>query len=372
MNYLLKIKILVIGLLLWAGHLFSQTTFINEIDYLTDLPDDPDQAVEIISPTSQDRTGWTVTTYNESGFPIESVDLGLFAPTSTSGTNDIIIVDVILFANPSGGISIQDATNSVVQFVNYGDMQLNSSGGLAQGGPAIGTAPTYTGVQIAGTSLQLTGAGTEYIDFGWQSLSPTTFGLVNTGQEFLGETFALPVELIHFDARLNQRNVDVNWSTSSEQNSFYYVLERSVNGAPFSEIFRTEAAGYSNQYLDYRFTDPNTPAGVLYYRLTEVDFDGMMTTFDVVAVTNKTDKSEPVIFPNPVHQELKVVLAEPLEYLKVEIFELVTGKLCHRQMIDQPDLQLTLDCSQLNSGQYLVRFRSKRYLYEQRFVKIGQ
>jgi predicted extracellular nuclease len=81
------------------------------------------------------------------------------------------------------GIALVDPTNTVVQFLSY------EGTFTAVGGPADGMTSTDIGVSegsstAVGYSLQLTGTGIAYGDFGWASPGPNTFGAVNTGQTF--------------------------------------------------------------------------------------------------------------------------------------------------------------------------------------------
>jgi hypothetical protein len=85
-----------------------------------------------------------------------------------------------------------------IQFLSY-EGTFTASGGVADGmvSEDIGVSePYYTPV---GYSLQLSGTGSTYGDFTWQSAAPATFGAVNTGQTFSGSGDKPFINEIHYD-----------------------------------------------------------------------------------------------------------------------------------------------------------------------------
>ena len=89
----------------------------------------------------------------------------------------------------------------------------------------------------------------------------------------------LAIELSSFECNENAGNVDVKWSTSREINSNYFLIERSTDAITYEEIAKLDAAGNSNQTLNYSFTDKFPHPGNNYYRLKQVDINGAEKTF---------------------------------------------------------------------------------------------
>lgn len=117
-------------------------------------------------------------------------------------------------------------------------------------------------------------------------------------------TGPLPVQLTAFGARANGLAVDVTWATATEVNSSYFEVQRSAEaGRGFMAVGRQQAAGSSSSNRSYAFTDAaaaQLPAGVLYYRLRQVDLDGTETYSAVAAVTRRGLAGQLVFYPNPV------------------------------------------------------------------------
>jgi hypothetical protein len=124
--------------------------------------------------------------------------------------------------------------------------------------------------------------------------------LGNTSTYF---TNPLPIELLHFGARLNGEVVDLNWATATETNNDYFVVERASRDLVWEEILTVDGAGNSNTTINYSDVDRNPLYGTSYYRLKQVDYDGSFTYSDVksVLILDKGGSSESdlTVFPNP-------------------------------------------------------------------------
>ena len=104
----------------------------------------------------------------------------------------------------------------------------------------------------------------------------------------LGSTSTpLPVSLLSFSGTCDGNNVQVNWQTVSEINSYYYTIWRSDNGSNYYIIGNVSAAGYSGGLLEYSFNDDNPVSGIAYYRLTQTDNDMTVNMLKDIAVTCK-------------------------------------------------------------------------------------
>ncbi|MGC3945918.1 MAG: hypothetical protein QM762_15570 [Chryseolinea sp.] len=113
-------------------------------------------------------------------------------------------------------------------------------------------------------------------------------------------TTPLPVELVSFNARLNNDVVDLDWSTASELNNNFFTVERAVNLEHFEAITEIDGAGTTTRPNSYTHTD-NTPLyGRSYYRLKQTDFDGEYTYSKVVTVEYEGPRFASLhAYPNP-------------------------------------------------------------------------
>lgn len=98
----------------------------------------------------------------------------------------------------------------------------------------------------------------------------------------------LPITLENFEARQHEELVELNWTTSMEQNNDYFTLERSFDGKNFFEVATITGAGDSEELLDYSFTDRTATEllgnGTAYYRLSQTDYDGTTNVAKIIQV----------------------------------------------------------------------------------------
>jgi len=130
-----------------------------------------------------------------------------------------------------------------------------------------------------------------------------TFAQVVTGKGF--NTTSLPVELTSFQAALNQKTVRLNWQTASELNNAKFIIETSNEGELFSGIGEVQGAGTTLEKQSYQFTHHTPSAGINYYRLKQVDFDGTFEYSKVVAI-NAVGNNDIVAYPNPAKDKVYV------------------------------------------------------------------
>jgi len=114
----------------------------------------------------------------------------------------------------------------------------------------------------------------------------------------------VPVSLLNFSAALQvDGNVAVRWSTASEINNDYFLLEKSNDGILFSLLEKISGSNLSVTVKNYQTVDKYPLAGTNYYRLTQVDKDGKKTIYGVRTVSVTRGRQYLSIHPNPVQNK---------------------------------------------------------------------
>ncbi len=90
----------------------------------------------------------------------------------------------------------------------------------------------------------------------------------------------------------NEEGNVLSWSTLSEINSDYFIVERSYDGFKFEQAMKLEAAGNSEEMKNYRFVDLAEKRGRAFYRLQQVDYDGAVTPTHIVIVEQIDDSRQ--------------------------------------------------------------------------------
>lgn len=99
----------------------------------------------------------------------------------------------------------------------------------------------------------------------------------------------LPIELSEFYGINNGTYNTLKWTTLSEINNDYFIIEKSTDGVSWSQVEIVDGAGSSSVEINYNIIDHVPFQGINYYRLTQVDFDGNSKTFDLISVNNSGD-----------------------------------------------------------------------------------
>ncbi len=125
----------------------------------------------------------------------------------------------------------------------------------------------------------------------------------------------LPVELFSFKGRNEGDDNILQWVTSSEKNSDYFIIEKSRDNEYFETTGEVKAAGNSDSGKNYRFTDkyafpPDEFPSIAYYRLVQVDYDGNASVSGTVAIEKIQVKFSPsvTVIPNPASDVQDVLL----------------------------------------------------------------
>lgn len=169
----------------------------------------------------------------------------------------------------------------------------------------------------------------------------------------------LPIELYDFGANCRGDQVQVYWQTASEINNSHFVLERAGEDGHFETVARVEGAGNSNSLLHYEVADRPERGGVVYYRLTQYDFDGQYETFApiVLQCQPKETHSQVRVYPNPATDHLIVELHTSQSLTaQAELYNM-NGMQVYRRTLTLPygHTQHTLDIHHLPRGMYLLR-----------------
>ncbi len=110
-----------------------------------------------------------------------------------------------------------------------------------------------------------------------------------------------PVELISFSAVANGKEILLSWSTATELNNYGFEIQRKALGSEFATVAFVKGQGTTTNINEYNFTDNNLDEGKYFYRLKQMDFDGLYSYSRVVEVEVRTlDKfTLEQNYPNP-------------------------------------------------------------------------
>lgn len=168
----------------------------------------------------------------------------------------------------------------------------------------------------------------------------------------------LPVELMDFNAKVvENEKVDLNWATATEINNDYFDVERSKSGQSWQKVTRVKGVGTSNELNKYATTDEQPMEGVSYYRLRQVDKNGLETYSKMRMVALEKTIEITKVFPNPGDGNVVVqVNTVHTDEGVVEVYDRM-GKVVFREVypIRKGSNPIALDLTFLSEGMYTLK-----------------
>lgn len=171
----------------------------------------------------------------------------------------------------------------------------------------------------------------------------------------LSTSGALPIELTHWVAKAAANEIQLVWSTATEINNDFFTIERSSNGIHWDVIAQVSGKGNTVTQQDYQFTDQPKTRGILYYRLSQTDFDGTQEMFDVLSVDFQGFyQVKTSIYPNPTQGKVQVHFGSPTKGTAQVALYNMQGRMMSTQDIYMVN-SLELDFSSQPKGTYLLK-----------------
>ncbi len=154
---------------------------------------------------------------------------------------------------------------------------------------------------------------------------------------------ALPLEMETLFASLNGEVIDINWSVGNIQDVAKFYVEKSTNGTNFNSIGKVEVKDLNSSYA---CADIYPTPGVNYYRIKQVDLDGMIAFSSIVSI-NFNETSDITIFPNPIEDQF-ILTGKTLKRAEsIRIFD-DSGQMVYFQNIDRGLERIGFEPSMLN------------------------
>lgn len=182
----------------------------------------------------------------------------------------------------------------------------------------------------------------------------TTAGAVSASRVAQYSILPLPIELIYFRGHAENQKVSLDWSTATEINNKGFEIQRAVGPelerGDWTTIGFVEGNGNSFETIYYSFVDHSPVSAVNYYRLKQIDYDGVFEYSKIVHVEVKNIQDLSVI-PNPVSNgSFQLSLArEDFEHVQLYFFDKLGRMVRHIQLAEN---EMNIDTEGLVKGTY--------------------
>lgn len=161
-----------------------------------------------------------------------------------------------------------------------------------------------------------------------------------------------PVTLLSFSLKSLDDNVELYWQTAMEDNTDYFLIEKSFNGLDFELVRKITAAGYSSEIIDYNYIDrdafSSTNSSII-YKLTQVDVDGSYEIFPLQSITKPAQLA---VYPSILSRgESMQVTGEDIE--QIQIYN-SAGVLVEQKYYLSSKRNIAINTSSYGLGMYIV------------------
>jgi hypothetical protein len=176
----------------------------------------------------------------------------------------------------------------------------------------------------------------------------------------------LPADNLVATANLSGNAATIKWSTLSEHNTSYYIVERSLDNINFAATGnKVQAAGNSVSKTEYEMPDniaSLSQSTVIYYRVKLVDIDGKYSYSNIVPV-RLLKKPGVSVWPNPFQSYITVGITVAKETRVTINLTDVNGRLVRSlvQQVPKGASQVSIrDLDRLPAGVYLVEITDQQ------------
>ncbi|MFL5786502.1 MAG: hypothetical protein ACJ748_00485, partial [Flavisolibacter sp.] len=199
--------------------------------------------------------------------------------------------------------------------------------------------------------------------------SDKTLGVATHGRGiFTGTiTIPLPVSLIEFSGKLNGSSADIKWTTSYEQDTKDFEIQRSEDGQNFIKIGDVTAAGKSFSTRHYAFNDPQLNE-INYYRLKMNDRNGDYKLSQVIMIKYE-NKPQAMTFTNPFKNYIDISIARSAKSVKLQLLT-TNGSLIMQKEISNASGRIRWQLSSaIGNGVYILKAYADDILYTGKLVR---
>jgi hypothetical protein len=189
----------------------------------------------------------------------------------------------------------------------------------------------------------------------------------NTATATMTFTTVVPVTIIEFTGKFLNGQIILNWSTQTEFNSDYFIIESSENGQEYGPLGMVSAFGYSQSIKNYSFKDLN-PSPINYYRLCAVDLDGSRNYSSIIKISIP-DHQIVEIYPTFTHDKIYIRMNSlKNQQVSMNVFK-ENGTLILSQISNNGEIEV--DLASQSTGIYIIAIYNQGKLITSRKILKG-
>lgn len=179
------------------------------------------------------------------------------------------------------------------------------------------------------------------------------------------QSSALPVEIASFTGQADDQDALIRWQTASESNNAgFNLLHKAPDAQSSRKVAFVEGAGTTTEAQQYKYRVSDLSAGTHRFQLRQVDLDGSTSLSDPLTLQiGVKESSLQIVGANPFRTSTQVQYsAKQSGPVQVALYDVMGRKV--RTLAEGRSQEtrrtLTVDGSDLASGVYFLRLKTKR------------
>ena len=176
----------------------------------------------------------------------------------------------------------------------------------------------------------------------------------------LGDCITLPLNWLSFTAeKKSNTSVQLKWSTSNEINNDHFEVQRGNDGIKFVNLGSVPSVHNVNTAFNYAYTDEKAMYGNNYYRVKQVDHDGIFKYSEIRRITNTNDLWS--VFPNPATTKISVRAQTQLKNISLTLIDNIGKSVYHQSYTGTNAGELlNIPLAGFIKGVYLLKIESDK------------
>jgi hypothetical protein len=237
------------------------------------------------------------------------------------------VIHIVGLGGTSGALGLTTQLTLTTAGLTISELSGSPEFSVTGGTRIVNTATTPTATTAAGAasgSVLVNGSSVTTLTFEIYLRGDGKTPTWSTANEHVGDAWligvsglntfvALPLGATSFTAEPQDHSVNLQWTTATQQNSKYFVVERSQDGLNWTGIGQMAAAGNSESRLQYNFVDRQPFTGANYYRLQTTDDNGASVYSPIRNVNFSGTAIAISYYPNPTHDRLTITSNSTLQ-----------------------------------------------------------
>lgn len=191
----------------------------------------------------------------------------------------------------------------------------------------------------------------------------------NGGYKINEESKSMPEVLLSFDAVFDNTKVELTWSSDTENNNNFFVIEKSKDAMNFEALLTIKGFGNHSNIMSYFDVDYTPFEGISYYRLTQIDQQGKILSSRLVSINNKISTGNLAMNQSAIYDNPAALMGSENREVLVVLRNEKGEESYSKVVIDEELHVLSSDATtKLDNGTYTVVASSDNRLYSQKLV----